>query len=53
MAHEYMYLTPIGEDTLLLCDACGYQANRQIAEFRKPEAAAEAPLPSSGLPRRR
>jgi prolyl-tRNA synthetase len=45
MAHEYMYLTPIGEDTLLLCDACGYQANRQIAEFRKPEAAAEAPLP--------
>ncbi len=36
MAHEYMYLTPIGEDTLLLCDACGYQANRQIAVFRKP-----------------
>lgn len=45
MAHEYMYLTPIGEDTLLLCDACGYQANRQIATFRKPEAAAEEPLP--------
>jgi prolyl-tRNA synthetase len=45
MAHEYMYLTPIGEDRLLLCDACGYQANRQIATFRKPEATAEAPLP--------
>ena len=36
MAHEYMYLTPIGEDTLLLCDECGYAANRQIAPFRKP-----------------
>jgi len=37
MAHEYMYLTPVGEDTLLLCDSCGYSANRQIAEFQKPE----------------
>ena len=36
MAHEYMYLTPIGEDTLLLCDVCGYKANRQIASFQKP-----------------
>lgn len=35
MAHEYMYLNPIGEDTLLLCDRCGYSANRQIARFRK------------------
>lgn len=39
MAHEYMYLTPIGEDTLLLCAGCGYMANRQIAKFRKPAAA--------------
>jgi prolyl-tRNA synthetase len=35
LAHEYMYLTPFGEDTLLLCDVCGYSANRQIAHFRK------------------
>jgi len=41
MAHEYMYLTPVGEDTLLLCDQCGYSANRQIAEFRKPTASSE------------
>ena len=27
MAHEFMYLTPIGEDTLVLCDKCGYSAN--------------------------
>ncbi|MBN2386145.1 MAG: proline--tRNA ligase [Anaerolineales bacterium] len=44
LAHEYMYLAPIGEDTLLLCDACGYTANRQVARFRKPAAAAEEPL---------
>ena len=36
LAHEFMYLTPIGEDTLLLCDGCGYQANRQVATFLKP-----------------
>ncbi len=41
MAHEYMYLTPIGEDTLILCDACGYTANRQIARFKKTASAAE------------
>jgi len=43
MAHEYMYLTPVGEDTLLLCDACGYSANRQIAEFQKVESPQEEP----------
>lgn len=41
LAHEFMYLTPIGEDTLLLCDGCGYSANRQNAMFVKPEAEAE------------
>ena len=35
LAHEYMYLTTFGEDTLLLCDGCGYSANRQIAIFQK------------------
>jgi len=42
MAHEYMYLTPIGEDTLLICDECGYMANRQIALFEKPVHEPEA-----------
>jgi prolyl-tRNA synthetase len=46
LAHEYMYLTPIGEDTLLLCDKCGYAANRQIARFKKPAAPPEAPQPA-------
>jgi prolyl-tRNA synthetase len=34
-AHEYMYLSPLGEDTLVLCDACGYAQNRQVATSRK------------------
>ena len=41
MAHEYMYLTPVGEDTLLLSDECGYSANRQIALFKKSNAKQE------------
>ncbi len=45
LAHEYMYLSPIGEDTLLICDKTGYKANRQIATFRKPVPQEEASLP--------
>ncbi len=37
MAHEFMALTEVGEDTLILCDACGYQANRQVATFVKAD----------------
>ncbi len=49
LAHEYMYLTPVGEDTLLLCDSCGYAANRQIARFKKPAAQPEDPLPTENV----
>jgi len=45
MAHEFMYLTPIGEDTILMCDGCGYMANRQIARFQKPVPVEENPKP--------
>ena len=36
LSHEFMYLSPIGEDTIRICDCCGYKANRQVATFRKP-----------------
>jgi prolyl-tRNA synthetase len=40
-AHEFMVLNEFGEDTLVLCDHCGYAENQQIAEVRKPDAPAE------------
>ena len=43
LAHEYMYLSPVGEDTLLLCDKCNYRANRQIARFKKQKPKEEQP----------
>ena len=45
VAHEFMYLSPAGEDTLLFCDQCGYTANRQVARMKKPTPQAETPLP--------
>jgi prolyl-tRNA synthetase len=45
LAHEFMYLAPVGEDTLMLCEGCGYSANRQVAVFRKPLLPHEEPLP--------
>lgn len=45
MAHEFMYLTDIGEDQLVVCDGCGYAANRQIATFQKPAPPPETPEP--------
>ena len=45
LAHEFMYLTPIGEDTLLLCDSCGFSANRQVAAFKKDTPTSETALP--------
>ncbi|MCQ2109372.1 MAG: proline--tRNA ligase [Fibrobacter sp.] len=35
IAHEFMLDTPNGEDYLILCKKCGYQANREIAKFTR------------------
>jgi prolyl-tRNA synthetase len=43
-AHEFMVLNDFGEDTLVLCDACGYSDNQQIALVSKPSPEAEEPL---------
>ena len=40
-AHEFMVINPHGEDTLVLCDACGYAANQQIAQVAVPPAEGE------------
>jgi prolyl-tRNA synthetase len=44
-AHEFMVLNPAGEDVLVLCDACGYAANRQVARTPRTEPASEEALP--------
>ncbi len=51
-AHEYMYLTPVGEDTLLFCNTCDYAANRQVAVFKKsiPPDEALKPLKKVATP---
>jgi prolyl-tRNA synthetase len=44
-AHEFMVLNPAGEDVLVLCEACGFAANRQVAAVRVSEPPAAVPLP--------
>src|SRR4029079_17536160 len=44
-AHEFMVLNAFGEDTLGLCDSCGYADNQQIAEVQKPSPDDEELLP--------
>ncbi|HYM83983.1 MAG TPA: proline--tRNA ligase [Candidatus Dormibacteraeota bacterium] len=46
LAHEFMVLNPAGEDVLVICPACDYAANRQVALVGKPAPAVEAPLPA-------
>jgi prolyl-tRNA synthetase len=44
-AHEFMVLNEFGEDTLVLCDQCGYAENQQVALVQKPSPEPEAELP--------
>jgi prolyl-tRNA synthetase len=44
-AHEFMYLNPIGEDTIIMCANCGYSANRQIAIHKKRSSIEKRKLP--------
>ncbi len=34
LSHEYMLLTPIGEDSIAICEECDYRANMEAAENR-------------------
>lgn len=39
VAHEFMAVTPDGEDELVICSECDYRANEEVAEYQ-PEAPA-------------
>jgi prolyl-tRNA synthetase len=45
LAHEFMVLNPAGEDILVLCEVCGYAANRQVAHIPYPDPPVEEALP--------
>lgn len=44
-SQEFVFLTEVGEDEILLCPGCGYAANAEKADFVKPAAIAGEPLP--------
>ncbi len=45
VAHEYMLLTGAGEDSIVICNQCGYKANMEVAtSFRDDIASAEGAL---------
>ncbi len=50
LSHEFIYLTPIGEDTLLRCATCGYAANQQAARVGKVLGGDEALRPIEKVP---
>ena len=45
LSHEFMLLTPVGEDTLVICPECGYKANMEVADGIRKEYKDETPLP--------
>lgn len=49
VAHEFMLESEYGEDYLILCRKCGYQANAEIAAFARTEAK-ESELPLEKVP---
>jgi prolyl-tRNA synthetase len=50
-AHEYIVFSEVGEDTIALCERCGYTANRQVAAFARPKGGgAPEPLDKVATP---
>lgn len=47
VAHEFMLVSPEGEDSLVICKSCGYAANNEVAVSRQTSAP-EQQTPRSG-----
>jgi prolyl-tRNA synthetase len=43
-SQEFMHLTEVGEDQVLICGQCGYAANTEKADHKKRSLPAEEPL---------
>ncbi len=49
--HEFIFLTDVGEESLLLCPRCGYAANAEVAAFvKEPAHSEEPPKPMQEIP---
>jgi prolyl-tRNA synthetase len=48
-SEEFIFLTEVGEDTILLCNTCGYAANEEKADHKKHDMQRELP-PEDPLP---
>ena len=44
-SNEFILLSPSGEDTIILCESCGYGANAEKALFTKPPGTTGDPKP--------
>ena len=44
VAHEFMLLDPSGEDTVVICSACGLAANQEIAQAETGQPPVDRPL---------
>lgn len=45
LSEEFQAIAPIGEDTLIYCDDCGFSSNMEITEVVRPEKQKEDPKP--------
>ncbi|KAH8305727.1 hypothetical protein KR059_008592 [Drosophila kikkawai] len=43
LSHEYHYVSPVGEDTLLQCSSCGFAGNSEVLESRLEESPTSCP----------
>ena len=51
VSHEFMLLSDVGEDTLVICPTCGYSANMEVAEcITNNEETAPAALEKRATP---
>jgi len=47
VSHEFMLLCDSGEDSIILCERCGYKANSEVAESILPDALKIRELPQN------
>ena len=50
VSHEFMLLTPIGEDSIAICSECGYSANMEAAECIIEKETAESNTAKDSAP---